>query len=102
MADVLVERIEVNKREEIAKRARPRVMSPLLKRIRSDDWLVCAAILPVLLTLIGLAVTVAMAWHMQTPWKPATLSAVHGDPDDYVRGIAKHSVVVDVDLLQGP
>ena len=81
-----------------------RVMRRLLSRISYDDRVVCVAVLPVLLTLIGLGVTVVMAWHTQTqtPWKPATLRAVHGDPDGYVQGIAKHTVVVDVDLLPGP
>ncbi len=77
-------------------------MGPLLSRIMRDDRIVCAALLPALLTLIGLGVIVAMALHQQTPWKPTTPSAVHGDADGYVQGIAKHNVVLDVDLLPGP
>src|SRR5262249_11068847 len=77
-------------------------MSQRSSRVTSDDWVVCAAILPVLLTLIGLGVTVVMAWHTQTPFNTATTIAVHGYSDGYVQGIAKHTVVVDEDLLQGP
>ena len=77
-------------------------MSPRSPRFTYDDWVVCAAILPVLLTLIGLGVTVAMAWHQQTPWKNPPLSAAHADSDGYVQGALRHRVVLDVELLAGP
>jgi hypothetical protein len=76
-------------------------MSPRSSRVTYDDWVVCVAILPVLLTLIGLGVTVAVAWHQQTPWKLSPPSAVR-DSDGYVQGAVRHSVVLDVELLAGP
>ena len=77
-------------------------MSPRSPRFTYDDWVVCAAILPVLLTLIGLGVTIAMTGHQKPPWKPSPLTAVHRDSDGYVQGAIRHSVVLDVELLAGP
>jgi hypothetical protein len=45
-----------------------------VKQIRYD-WIVYAALLPGLLTLAGIEVTAAIAWHNQAPWNAATVQA---------------------------
>ncbi len=62
---------------------------PAAIKAKYDDWLVYAALLPALLTLSAIGVTAAMAWHNQSLWQAATVSAVRGDADDYVKGLAK-------------
>jgi TRAP-type uncharacterized transport system fused permease subunit len=60
---------------------------------RYDDWIVYAAFVPALLTLVGIGVTVAIAAHNQALWNAATLSAVRADADDYVQGLAKRGII---------
>jgi hypothetical protein len=66
------------------------VMTRLLQK---DDWLVYAAFLPALLTLVGVGASAAMAWHNQAPWHIATVSAACADTDDYVQEVAKRGIV---------
>jgi hypothetical protein len=66
------------------------VMTRLLQK---DDWLVYAAFLPALLTLVGVGASAAMAWHNQAPWHIATVSVVCVGTDDYVQELAKRGIV---------
>jgi hypothetical protein len=70
-------------------------MTESLPQARHDNWIVHAALLPALLTLAGIGATTAIAWHNQTLWDPATLSAIRidSDGDDYVQGLAKLGIV---------
>jgi hypothetical protein len=70
-------------------------MTESLSQARYDDWIVRAALLPAVLTLAGIGVTTAIAWHNQTLRDPATPSAIHADSDadDYVQGLAKLGIV---------
>jgi len=54
-----------------------------------DDWLIYAAFLPALLTLTGITVTAAIAWHNHSLWQVATTTAVRSGSDDYVQGLAR-------------
>jgi hypothetical protein len=62
---------------------------------RYHDWMVNAALLPVLLTLAGIAVTTVITWPNQALWNPATLGALRTDShaDDYVQGLAERGIV---------
>ena len=70
-------------------------MTQFLSQTKYDDWIVYAALLPALLTLGGIGITAAIAWHNQALWTAATRSAMYsdGDADDYVRGLAKLGIV---------
>jgi hypothetical protein len=59
--------------------------------LQKDDWLVYAAFLPALLTLVGIGATAAMAWHNQAPWHIATVNAICADRDD-VQGLARRGI----------
>ncbi len=67
---------------------------PITDQIRRLDC-VYAALLPALLTLGGIGITAAIAWHNQALWTAATRSAMRSDSDadDYVRGLAKLGIV---------
>jgi hypothetical protein len=58
-----------------------------------DDWLVYAALLPTLLTLASIILTAATGFGAITAghdvWNTAAVSAIRGDADDYVQGLAK-------------
>ena len=54
-----------------------------------DDWVIYTAFLPALLTLTGITVTVAIAWHNHSLWQVATTTAVRSGADDYVQGLAR-------------
>jgi len=56
---------------------------------RFDDWVIYAAFLPALLTLTGITVTAAIAWHNHSLWQVATTTAVRSGADDYVQGLAR-------------
>ncbi len=43
-------------------------MTQFLSQTRYDDWIVYAALLPALLTLGGIGITAAIAWHNQALW----------------------------------
>jgi hypothetical protein len=62
-------------------------------RTRHGDWLIYVALVPAVLTLAGLGVTAAVAWHNQTLWTAAAPSAVPSDSDDYVQGLAKRGIM---------
>ena len=68
-------------------------MTQFLSETRYDDWIVYAALLPALLTVTGIGVTAALAWHNQALWHAATLSAIQGDADDYIQGLARRGIV---------
>ena len=70
-------------------------MTQFLSKTRYDDWIVYAALLPALLTVTGIGVTAALAWHNQALWHAATLSAIRSesDADDYVLGLAKRGII---------
>src|SRR5207248_2843766 len=69
------------------------VMTRLPSQIRYGDWIIYVALLPALFTLAGLAVTAAIAWHNQSLWNANALSAIPGDADDYVQGLAKRGII---------
>ena len=85
-------------------------MTRLRSQTRYDDWIIYAALLPAVLTLVGVGVTAAVAWHNPALWNAATLSVNSGDADNYVQGVAKHDLVKlpapepppSLDLLAGP
>ena len=58
-----------------------------------NDWLIYAAFLPAVLTLVGIGVTTAIAWRSHALWNAATLSAIQGDADDYIQGLARRGIV---------
>jgi hypothetical protein len=70
-------------------------MTESISQARYDDLIVRAALLPALLTLAGVGISTAIAWHNQTFRDPATLSAIHtdSDADDYVQGLAKLGII---------
>jgi hypothetical protein len=55
------------------------------------DWPVYAAFLPALLTLAGIAFTVAIttSWPDRTFAQAVAVTAMRGDVDDYVQGLIK-------------
>jgi hypothetical protein len=61
--------------------------------LQKDEWLAYAALLPVLLTLAGIGVTVAIAYHNPALWHVATVSVIGGSADDYVQGLARLGIV---------
>jgi len=68
-------------------------MTRFPSQTRYDDWIVYAALLPAVLALAGIGVTSAIAWHNQALWNVTALSAIRGDADDYVQGLAKRGIV---------
>ncbi len=85
-------------------------MTRLRSKTGYDDWIVYTALFPALLTLVGLGVSVVLAWHAPVLWNAASPSAsAIASPiagDDYVQGLAKHVIVErrapESDLLSGP
>src|SRR5436305_11872144 len=73
---------------------------------QKNDWLAYAALLPVLLTLTGIGVTVAVACHNQALWHVATVNVIGGTADDYVQGLARLGIAklpgYDLPLLDEP
>src|SRR5262249_52706883 len=60
---------------------------------KSADWIVYVALLPALLVLASIGVTAAMGWDTQALRNTATLSAMPGNADHYVEGLAKLGIV---------
>ena len=48
----------------------------MARLLQKDEWIMCAAFLPALSTLLGIGVSAAMAWLAQTPWHVPAVSAV--------------------------
>jgi hypothetical protein len=58
-----------------------------------DDWPIHAALLPAILTLAGIGVTATTgSWFEGTFRKDADVSAISGDVDDYVQGLARRGI----------
>jgi hypothetical protein len=87
-------------------------MTRLRSKTGYDDWIIYTALLPALLTLVGLGATAVLAWHnpvLRNAASPSA-SAIAGDAEDYVQGLAKYDIVKRpapepppaLDLLDGP
>src|SRR5215471_20068970 len=74
-------------------RQRGAVMARFVSPTKSADWIVYVALLPALLVLAGIGVTAAMGWDTQALRNTATLSAMPGNADHYVEGLAKLGIV---------
>jgi hypothetical protein len=68
-------------------------MARFVSPTKSADWIVYVALLPALLVLAGIGVTAAMGWDTQALRNTATLSAMPGNADHYVEGLAKLGIV---------
>jgi len=55
----------------------------------SHKWLICTALLPVLLLLMGIGIAVPLAHRGQCAGQIAASSTSHGGADDYVEGLAR-------------
>src|SRR5262252_3527201 len=69
------------------------VMAWFVSPTKSADWIVYVALLPALLVLAGIGVTAAMGWDTQALRNTAALSAMPGNADHYVEGLAKLGIV---------
>jgi len=65
----------------------------MVRLLQKDEWVIYAAFLPTLLTLVAIGSTAATAWRAQTPWHVPAVSAVCAEPDGYVEGLAKRGIV---------
>jgi hypothetical protein len=59
----------------------------MAQRPRGDEWLVCVAFLPVLVTLTAIVVSTAIGWHKHR--HIGAVSAIHSDADDYFQGLER-------------
>ena len=65
----------------------------MARLLQKDEWVIYAAFLPGLFTLLGIGISAAMAWLAQTPWHIPAVIAVCASADDYVQGLAKRGIV---------
>jgi len=68
-------------------------MARFVSPTKSADGIVYVALLPALLVLASIGVTAAMGWDTQALRNTATLSAMPGNADHYVEGLAKLGIV---------
>ncbi len=64
----------------------------MIRLLRSDEWIVYAAVLPALLALAGVGGVAAMAWYGQRPRHATAASVVCTASDGYVEGLAKRGI----------